>query len=1000
MSTFSLTLALLNNRHVLAALGALAVVGLVLLFRSTPLRAQTSAYFDPANPTINVGERISIGAYDVPVGQTAYIRMTGPIKPEGRCGARSVAQPRAPGPSTGTGYYDSLWIDGCSQGTGHLRLETQDGSTVFARTTVIVRGPPSTVRGLDVIPGSRKLTLRWAKPTNNGGAALTGYQVQNNQATPGWPGGSSVIENPDTTSFKVEPLLPDTTYQVRVRACNAASLCSDWVYGSGTTPADTTAPTPTPTPTPTATVPPVVPPTQTPPGLVRDFVVIEESGQLKLKWKIPSSIGSRPITGYQVQNDEGTPGWPGGSSVIDESVHSDIATREKLEFTVAPLTNGTTYKVRVRACNGECGNWWTKEGTPPGTTTPVATAPGPITDLSVTIDGGTLTLSWSAPHDGGSAITRYEVQYKEDSSDTWLSAPNVTGTRTTISVTGDRTYDAQVRACNDIDCGIWSAGETPPEPITTQPLGPVALGETCKSVAAAPAVQPGAEPTRLDKPTGLEIVPYPARRAALVWNAVADVSNYVVKVRQFGGDTDWQVATDGNPTKPCHEIDLDEITPSSGPQGLAEHKAFEFQVTATFGPLIEGDNPIVSNPSDSIVVIDTPITKANGHSPGSTGQAELTWDPLAGILGTGWSGGTYSFRYRRFAGDHTALPWTPATFDSASAGTVSQNPITELTLLSVYAIQLRYEQSGRAPVFAARDVYVRPSGAPPADGSVVATFPLQRRVPYDKNYKYHICEETFAPEGKMRVRDWGTLIDDAFLRWQAAMDELITVTGVRGGCTPYQRHIDRIVPRIDTVQQSSLPQDQIEETVKGLLNNLKTNVMSLGPDDRTISEVLMLDDRGGLFDRLDVTTFADISNDLGYRKDCWFKEVVVSPPGVSYYKWDESTLMCTHPPAVSGGTSDIIIRRSKFENDLLQVPESDAMFNNCGNESDNANSAYRSFLHEVGHALGIKHPLGDPRKAGQAGGQITDSVMNYVDEPGCAPYPFDQLAIYALYQSR
>ena len=97
---------------------------------------------------------------------------------------------------------------------------------------------------------------------------------------------------------------------------------------------------------------------------------------------------------------------------------------------------------------------------------------------------------------------------------------------------------------------------------------------------------------------------------------------------------------------------------------------------------------------------------------------------------------------------------------------------------------------------------------------------------------------------------------------------------------------------------------------------------------------------------------------------------------------------------------DIFVRRKPFETDALRVPASDARFNKCGNSSDNANSAYRSFLHEVGHALGIGHPLGGPQKAGQMGGQITDSVMNYVfDEPDCAPYPFDLMAIYALYQT-
>jgi len=96
-------------------------------------------------------------------------------------------------------------------------------------------------------------------------------------------------------------------------------------------------------------------------------------------------------------------------------------------------------------------------------------------------------------------------------------------------------------------------------------------------------------------------------------------------------------------------------------------------------------------------------------------------------------------------------------------------------------------------------------------------------------------------------------------------------------------------------------------------------------------------------------------------------------------------------------SGDIFIRRSHFKLDPLLQPGSDASFNMCGSVTlnNNNNSAFKSFLHEVGHALGIGGAAG-----GHSATNVT-SVVNYAADPAdCSPYPADIMALYALYQTR
>ena len=141
---------------------------------------------------------------------------------------------------------------------------------------------------------------------------------------------------------------------------------------------------------------------------------------------------------------------------------------------IGGLLAGVEYQVRVRARYGGWSGPWsearlTVSGAPradAAVRSETPTAPGAPTVTAAAATATTLTINWSAPADGGSPISSYELRYieseaSERADERWtlqrgLAAGAPLGTVLT-GLTDGVSYDVQVRAVNAAGDGPWSA---------------------------------------------------------------------------------------------------------------------------------------------------------------------------------------------------------------------------------------------------------------------------------------------------------------------------------------------------------------------------------------------------------------------------------------------------------------------------------------------------------------------------------------------------------------
>ena len=350
---------------------------------------------------------------------------------------------------------------------------------------------PNKPTSVDVTHGDKLLTVTWEEPDgtlpNDGGDTITEYEIQwKEKNTSGW---SSPSEGRVSASAPLElaidehlsqPLTNGTTYEVRVRAVNAAQLdpgqIYNWEYGEET-------------------------PSTTPGAPLKVRMSNQGDKELKVEWDAPDVTGGDNISGYVVQwRVKGIANWEATSTTEAEINNATTFSHTFNQHLSTDLANGLSYEARVIAKN--------RNGR--GTPSPVVegkprTTPDAPDDLQVTEGNTELALTWTAPTEtGGVTITidYYFVEYKKEGENSFTSkqTDDASTNWTLDGLENGKLYTIQVKAHNSEGDTSEPSGQATGKPRTIPgkpTITGITVGNRTLTVAwTAPTDNGGAAPTK------------------------------------------------------------------------------------------------------------------------------------------------------------------------------------------------------------------------------------------------------------------------------------------------------------------------------------------------------------------------------------------------------------------------------------------------------------------------------------------------------------------------
>ena len=326
--------------------------------------------------------------------------------------------------ATDTSYNDTPLEPGTER---HYRIRavnsTGNGTWSTVRRAVTPPAPPvtPTLRAED--NGQNAIDLIWEAPFDDGGADITGYELQ--WSADGAENSYRRVTSPSASarSYTHSGLQPGTTRHYQLRARNRAGWSEFSLPASATTLTDVPAA----------------------PALT---VRANGASEIKLSWTKPDDRGS-DIYGYHLQQSDDGNDWYSLGGHIPAS---------DTEYVHTGLSGGTTKHYRVRALNGNGAGQWSQVR---NARTDAGGPEAPVLTLTVMGDNQ-IDLGWTVPADNGSSIRGYWVERSVDGNEPWerLTGNNRTTTYSDTTLYRGVKRHYRVAATNGAGAGPYSEAKS------------------------------------------------------------------------------------------------------------------------------------------------------------------------------------------------------------------------------------------------------------------------------------------------------------------------------------------------------------------------------------------------------------------------------------------------------------------------------------------------------------------------------------------------------------